>query len=210
MSTSQEAQSVPAFKMRQLIRTAGAHLPPGLPPFLILTDPERTPEPDALARGLPPGCGLIYRHFGARDAEKVARHLAEVCRAQSLVFLIGNDPQLALAVQADGVHWPERRLKDAARWRSRLRLMTAAAHSAPAIRRARRAGTDAVLVSPVFPSRSKSAGAPIGSARFRSLARSTALPVYGLGGVNLVNARRIAPFAGLSGIDLGEKLTPRT
>ena len=71
-------------------------------------------------------------------------------------------------------------------------LVTAAAHSLP--RRAARAprrGVDAVVVSPVFPSRSPSAGRAIGVRAFASLARAASTPAYALGGVNAHTVRRL-------------------
>jgi len=122
-----------------------------------------------------------------------------------MVLLAGADPSLAAAIGADGVHLPEHWANRAAGIR-RTRpdwLVTAAAHSAAAIVRARRAGADAVFVSPVFASVSPSAGRPLGALRFAALARRTGLPVFALGGINAGTARRIARSgaAGLAAVD---------
>jgi thiamine-phosphate pyrophosphorylase len=81
--------------------------------------------------------------------------------------------------------------------------VTTAAHSLRAARRARAAGADAAVVSAVFPSRSPSAGAPMGPLRLAALARAAGLPVYALGGVNEATARRLKdlPLAGLAAVD---------
>jgi thiamine-phosphate pyrophosphorylase len=91
------------------------------------------------------------------------------------------------------VHLPERLARRAgAIRRSRPGwLVTAAAHSAPAALRAARAGAMAVLISPVFPSRSPSAGRQLTPLRFAALARTTPAPVYALGGVNEKTAPRL-------------------
>ncbi len=70
-------------------------------------------------------------------------------------------------------------------------LVTAAAHDLPAALRAGRAGVDAVVVSPVFPSHSPSAARPIGVRAFATLARAASAPAYALGGVNIRTARRL-------------------
>lgn len=185
---------------RRLNAGAGA---PRLPPLLALTDPARTPDPLALAAALPPGSGLVYRHFGADDRRSVARRLAALCRRRGLVFLIGADIALAHAVGADGVHLPERLV-----YRGRTGLpgliATGAAHGRAGLRRAAEAGLDAALLSPVFASASASAGAPLGAQRAGRMARAAGLPVYALGGVSRANARSLLGlgFAGIAGVSL--------
>jgi len=88
------------------------------------------------------------------------------------------------------------------RFRGSQVLVTAAAHDEPAIRRARLAGCDAVLVSTVFASSSPSAGKPLGTVRFAALVRRAGLPVYALGGVDARTAPRLlgSGAAGLAAI----------
>jgi thiamine-phosphate pyrophosphorylase len=122
-----------------------------------------------------------------------------------LLLLAGADSPLAAAIGADGVHLPERTAASVVGLR-RARpgwIVTAAAHSAPAIVRARQAGADAVFLSPAFPSASPSAGRPLGAVRFAQLVRGARLPVYALGGIDAVAARRIARtgVAGFAAID---------
>jgi thiamine-phosphate pyrophosphorylase len=172
-----------------------------LPPRFALTDPERTPDPLAFAAAQAPGDGLIYRHYGAEDREKIALKLADHLRKFGNILLISADPELALAVGAAGVHWPEKRLAQAARWRLRHPglLFTASAHSGAALRKAAAAGADAALLSPVFPSASPSAGRPLGLWRAAALARQAKLPVYALGGVDRTKEKRLSAL-GFSGI----------
>jgi thiamine-phosphate pyrophosphorylase len=190
-----------ARTLGRLHARAKPHLAP-LPPLLALTDPARTPDPLALAARLPKGAGLIYRPFGDGGALALARRLLAIARARGLVLLIGaGDP----ALPAAGVHLPQRLAAKAGRFRRPGRLVTAAAHDGAAIRRARLAGCDAVLVSAVFDSRSPSAGKPMGSARFAALVRAAGLPVYALGGVNARTARRLLN-SGAAGLAVVEAL----
>ena len=176
-----------------------------LPQLFFFTDPARVPDPEAVLRRLPPGTGVVYRAFGAPDAVTRGRRLARIARRRRLLLLAGADAGLAAAIGADGVHLPERGAWAAAGLRrARPRwIVTCAAHSAGAIAHARRAGADAVFVSPVFASASPSAGRPLGSLRFAQLARGAGLPVYALGGIDARSARRIARSgaAGLAAVD---------
>jgi thiamine-phosphate pyrophosphorylase len=171
--------------------------------LLLVTDPDRSPDPVELACRLPRGCGLVYRAFGAPKAGKIAKKLGRVARRRGFALLIGAD---AMRVRGQaGAHLPERMAHRILRVKAARPgfIVTVAAHSLPAILRARRAGADAVLVSPVFDSRSPSAGRPLGPWRFAALVRAGGLPTYALGGITTKNAPRLlgAGAAGLAGVE---------
>ena len=155
-----------------------------LPRAWFLTDPKRTPNPERIAENLPPGFGVIYRHYGAKDRFEHGMRLAAICRRRRLVLLVSSDPELARRIRADGVHWPGARLRGV-RPRNPRWIETASAHSPGALGRALAFGVDAAILSAVFTSASPSARAPIGPLRFREIARNAGLPVYALGGVTL-------------------------
>ena len=169
-----------------------------LPPVLLFTDPVRTPDPAATAARLPRGAGVVFRAFGAADALAKGRALARVCRQRGLVLLVGADPELARWLHADGVHLPERLAGRAGVIRALRRRfqVTAAAHDLPAVLRARRAGAEALVISPVLPSRSPSAGKPLGPMALANLIRRARVPTYAMGGVNAHSARAL----GLTGV----------
>lgn len=194
-------QAAAARKWRTAIRRIQGHFPPYLPPLFFLTDPDRVPDPVAVISELPHECGVIYRHFGAPDRQEIATKLSELCRREGRVFLVAADPVLALAVGADGVHWPERSVHEARTWRGKFPLQTASAHSQRAIVRASVAGLDAALVSTVFASNSPSASRPMGASRFNALARQSDIPLYGLGGLNAANSGRVSFSAGVAAIE---------
>ena len=180
----------------------------GRKPFASLfffTDPERTPDPVSAARRLPAGAAVVYRAFGSAEATIVAAELRQVTRERDCLLLIGADEALAEACGADGLHLPEHRLPDgpALRLRHPGWFLTGAAHSAEALAEANRAGLDAVMISPVFASRSPSAGEPLGVVRLSELARGSAAPVIALGGVNAQTAGELlgSGAAGLAGVE---------
>ncbi|WP_370156157.1 thiamine phosphate synthase [Ferrovibrio sp.] len=183
---------------RTLATRAPGRKPRRLPRALLLTDTTRLPDPRAAVARLAPGSGVILRHYdwprGRRLA--LARDLARLCRRRGLVLLVAGDARLALAAGADGVHLPQRLVHHAPGLRRRPGwIVTAAAHDAGAVARAARAGCDAVLVSPVFPTASHPGAAGLGVVRFAALAaraRAAGLSVYGLGGIDAAGARRLA------------------
>jgi thiamine-phosphate pyrophosphorylase len=182
----------------RLNRDAGS---PPIPALMFLTDPIRTPDPVAVAHRLPPGTALIYRHFGAPDRAVTARRLAAIARVRQLTLLISADPDIALAVGAAGVHWPEARLPD--RRDPRFALESASAHGASGVQAAARFGTSLCLLGPVFPTRSAAGNPPIGLFRASQFAWGSGVPVLALGGVNAENVHRLINrgFAGLAAIE---------
>lgn len=164
-----------------------------LPPLILVTDAARLPDPCPAARALPRGSAVLFRHYEHPDRAALAHRLAAICRRRDLVLLVAADRRLACAVKADGLHLPEHmvpRQGKIARHNRRW-LVTAAAHSTRALVRARRAGADAVLLSPVFPTRSHPGAPYLGVIRFAGLVHHSPLPVYALGGVSAATGRRL-------------------
>jgi len=185
---------------------------PVLPGILLLSDDKRLADPAAAISRLPRGAAVVLRHYADPDRAALARGLARSCRARGLLLLVaardGDGVRLARAVGADGLHLTEAmvRRRDP-RWRIWRRpgwLITAAAHSEAALLRARRLGCAAALLSPVFASLSHPGAAPIGPLRFALWSGRCGLPVYALGGMDLLRLRRISAAhpAGLAGISL--------
>ncbi len=178
-----------------------------LPPLILMTDADRLPDPTAAVVRLPRGSAVILRHYGASGREALARELVALCRGRHVRLLIAGDARLARAVGADGVHLPEAMARLGPgiwqRWRRPDWIVTAAAHSRAALFRAARAGADAALLSPVFWTASHPLAPALGPLRFAAWCRSSPLPVYALGGISALTARRLAAggavgFAGIS------------
>jgi thiamine-phosphate pyrophosphorylase len=70
-------------------------------------------------------------------------------------------------------------------------MFLATAHSLREIGLANRVRADAVLLSPVFPTRSHPGARTLGPSRFRLLAAWAAMPVIALGGLSARAARRL-------------------
>ncbi len=190
------------------IATAAARLNarsrrPDLPALLAMRDRDRLPDPRPLLPAFPRGAALVWRG-GDPDAAAPAR---AACRRLRIPFLWAGSATDARALGADGLH-----LRDDAAFRaSELRAwrrhgggtVTAAAHDFRSLRGAVALGVDAVLLSPVFPTRSHPGGRAVGITRFRSWVRACPLPVYALGGITPRAVRGLlsTDCAGIAGID---------
>jgi thiamine-phosphate pyrophosphorylase len=165
---------------------------------------------EAVARALPPGALCVQlrdKHRALVSLRVFASRLRLVTRSVRASLVINGDPRLARDVGADGVHLggdagtvtEARAVCGANAW------ISVSAHSDSAVRRALKDGADAVLVSPVFPSRPPSVFAETKEGRgldaLRSARAVTAdrLRLFALGGVDADNARACAQ-AGADGL----------
>lgn len=185
-------------------RTARGRTLPGL---LFFTDPQRVPNPEAVAERLPAGAGIVYRAFDAEDAVERGRRLRTIATERGLLLLVGAHPGLAEGIRADGLHMPQRLSAEIPRLRAEHGrwLITVAAHDLTALKAAERAQADAVVVSPIFPSNSPSAGEPLGVDGLKGLVTATSLPVYALGGIRARTATQLIG-SGIVGIAAVEAL----
>ena len=174
----------------RMAKPAGARNGRALPRAWFMTDPKRTPHPERIVARLPPGFGVIYRHFGAKDRFEVGERLARICRSRRLVLLVSADPELARRIGADGVHWPEARLRRRSPAQSAPGSRPPRRTRAPAIARAARLGVDAAILSAVFESAQLVGGrADGGAALSDARSRRARLPVYALGGDHAAQRR---------------------
>ena len=170
------------------VAAALARKTPGrVPPLLLLSDSERTPDLDALADRMPAGSGLIYRaRPGEHDLEQ-ARRLRAITASRDVILLVGADAGLAEAVGADGIHLPRGSTDAPGLRRARPSwIITQAAPKTGVWPDGR--GVDAYLLSSVFGSDSPSAGTPLGVAAFSSRVARAPRPVFALGGVTAETA----------------------
>jgi thiamine-phosphate pyrophosphorylase len=178
-----------------------------LPGVILLTDAVRLADPLPAAAALPRGGGIILRHYGVAGRETLGRELMALCHRRNLSLLIAGDWRLAWRLGAHGIHLPEWQVARPPPWpRKPGWLITAAAHSRPALLRAARLGVHAALLSPVFPTASHPGARTLGPTRFAQLVQHTEVPVYGLGGITTANAARLGSsgtvgIAAISGLN---------
>lgn len=160
--------------------------PAPLPLLWLISDARNDAaiEP-ALAR-LPRGSGLVFRHYHLPPTERRARFgaLKRLAHRRGHCVVLAGPPALARRWGADGAYGAPRAL---ARGPTLLRLATA--HALREIAGARRA--NAILLSPVFATRSHPGTETLGPLRFRLLAARSRVPVIALGGMTARRARRL-------------------
>ncbi|GMN03476.1 hypothetical protein MTsPCn3_22070 [Erythrobacter sp. MTPC3] len=143
---------------------------------------------DALLR-LPRSSGFIYRHYHLDDPQRFGRFrsLHRIARARGHTIILADSALTAREWGADGIYGAPRSLVP--RRDGMLRLATA--HNPKEVGLANRSGCDAVLISPIYPTRSHIEGVALGPVRFRLLARLALMPVIALGGMDTFRAQAL-------------------
>jgi thiamine-phosphate pyrophosphorylase len=149
---------------------------------------------EAAIRG---GAGVIqYREKSANTLRMVAmaRELCQVCRRLGAVFLVNDRLDVALAVDADGVHVGQKDMPVALA-RSLLgpeKLLGVSVQDARALNEAESQGADYLSLSPVFATPTKpDHEEPLGLETVKALAGSSRLPVVAIGGINRANVAEV-------------------
>lgn len=185
------------------------------PRIILITDPAFGDDGivrciETVGRALPAGSLCVQLRDKQRAIVSLrvfASRVRLITRAVSASLVINGDAALARDVGADGVHLGRdagtvaqaRAICGSRAW------ISVSSHSDGAVRRAVRDGANAVLVSPVFPSRPPSVLAAEKEGRGLDALRSAKdlaqgrLALYALGGVDADNARACAE-AGADGV----------
>lgn len=160
-----------------------------LPKLWLISDARNDAGLEYALRRLPRGSGFIYRHYHLDGPERFQRFraLRRIARNCGHSVILADSAMTASEWGADGIYGAPRAL-----WPRRAGMLhLATAHDLAEIGLAQRLGADALLLSPVFPTRSHPGGTTLGAARFRMLARQAHIPVIALGGMNAKGARRL-------------------
>lgn len=144
--------------------------------------------------------GLNCLHGKARYT--LARSLQHVCRAHKIPFIVNDDVELALALNADGVHiGQEDDSVEDVRKKIGEKILGVSVHHVEEAKRAKNAGADYIGVGPMFHTSTKSDCRDVqGPSVIRSIRKAgIELPLVGIGGIHAGNASQVLR-AGADGI----------
>lgn len=169
------------------------------PPFDLLVIADASPRQQAClssALTAPDVNGLAVllrdKDASARELAACATELRKRTGDRGVPLLISDRVDVALLVDADGVHLPERGLavSHARALLGPKAIIGASRHDLAGVLSAQNEDCDYATLSPVFASPNK--GAPIGVQAFAAVATSCTLPLYALGGVRTQDVPALA------------------
>jgi len=120
--------------------------------------------------------------------------LRRLTRSVGVPLIINDRIDIALAVDADGVHLGQDDLpvSTARQFLGPGKIIGVSTHSLEQARRARRQGADYIGVGPVFDTKTKENGArPVGLELLRQVSREIDLPWVAIGGINKSNISEV-------------------
>lgn len=172
-----------------------------LPSVYLITDRHQIPAGrdflEILDELLVAGIRLIQlreKDLTAAELLPLAIALRESTRRYDCKLLINDRIDVALAIEADGVHLGGHSLPAAAARRllGPDKLIGVSTHSLQDVTAATEQGADFVTFGPVFHTPSKAAyGLPVGLDKLRQACAESRIPVYALGGIKPDNATQI-------------------
>jgi thiamine-phosphate pyrophosphorylase len=118
--------------------------------------------------------------------------LKALCKG--ITFLVNDRLDIALAIDADGVHIGSDDLPyvSARKLLGKNKIIGLTVHSVNEALEAQRQGADYIGVSPVFATLTKpAAGRPKGPGLIRKIRRCVSIPIIAIGGIDLSNAREV-------------------
>ena len=128
-----------------------------------------------------------------RDIYRNALNLRSITRDHNAVFIVNDHTDIALAVDADGVHLGRDDLpaQKAREILGKDRLIGVSTHTIEQAVDAEASGADYIGFGPIFRTETKDAGSPKGITMLHQLRSQIHIPIVAIGGINLDNVRSV-------------------
>ena len=175
----------------------------------LITDRKQTtlPLPEAVRLALEGGVKAIQlreKDLPVRDLLQLAREIRILTRDFGARLFVNDRVDVALAVEADGVHLGHQSMPPAPVKKlagSKL-LVGVSSHTIEEAKAAETGGADFITFGPVFFTPSKAEfGTPVGLECLKIIRKSVRIPIFGLGGIKSGNIKQILG-CGVNGISM--------
>jgi thiamine-phosphate pyrophosphorylase len=123
-----------------------------------------------------------------------ARKLQSICKSYGVPFIVNDDIELALALDADGVHiGQDDESAKVVRSQIGAKILGVSAHTIEEAQRAKADGADYLGIGPIFPTRSKDDAKAVQGTKLIRMLREQGMdiPIVGIGGITPMNARSV-------------------
>ncbi|WP_279630134.1 thiamine phosphate synthase [Paenibacillus protaetiae] len=121
--------------------------------------------------------------------------LRDICRASGIPFIVNDDIELAIALDADGIHigQDDAPADEIRRRVGEGRIVGVSAHTIEEARKAIADGADYLGIGPIYPTSSKDDAKPVQGTRLleKLAANGIRIPLVGIGGITTANAGEV-------------------
>lgn len=138
--------------------------------------------------------GISWIQYRDKDKSRLAVYrtalaLRKLTREHGAFLIINDHADIAASVDADGVHLGQEDLpvKEARRILGKGKIVGVSTHALPEALGAEAEGADYIGFGPVFPTKTKDAGLPKGTALLETVRSKVRIPVVAIGGISAGN-----------------------
>ena len=128
-----------------------------------------------------------------------AQELKELCKQYQVPFVINDDVELALKVDADGVHVGQSDMEagDVRKKLGKDKIIGVSAQTVEQAVMAEKHGADYLGVGAVFPTSSKDDAQEVDYETLKAICQAVQIPVIAIGGINAQNVERLAVISAI-------------
>jgi thiamine-phosphate pyrophosphorylase len=174
--------------------------------LMLVTDRKRSKRPltETVRLAIEGGVDAVQlreRDMPINELHALALELRKITRDAGAKLIINQRSDIALAVEADGVHlgWRSMSVRDVRKLGGKL-LAGVSCHNQPQVRSAEEIGADYALLGPVFHTPSKEGLVePLGLEGLANLVTVARLPVVAIGGITPENVKSVLR-SGVTGV----------
>ncbi len=136
---------------------------------------------------------LRDKYMSKNDLYKRAVSMREITLKHKVTFIVNDYIDIALAVEADGVHLGQEDmpLHEARKLMGRNKLIGISTHSLKQALHAEEAGADYIGFGPMFHTNTKDAGKPRGLRLLKKISDQVHIPIVAIGGIAPENIREV-------------------
>jgi len=151
----------------------------------------------AAAKGGAKAFQLRDKGQGTRDKVKIAIAMSKYAKTHGLTFIVNDHPDIAVKVNADGVHLG---IRDTGKkgyglgigeLREKGKIVGISASNLKEAMKAQRLGADYIGFGPIFATPIKSGMKPTGIRELRRVMKRVTIPIVAIGGINKANIGQI-------------------
>ena len=136
---------------------------------------------------------LREKNLPPKDIYKAAVSIRDIAMRRNVIFIVNDHVDVALAVNADGVHLGQEDIpvEDARRILGKRKLIGISTHNLKEAIMAQEAGADYIGFGPMFHTTTKDVGNPKGLKALRQVRKLIDIPIVAIGGITWENVNEV-------------------